>query len=189
MKTVNTRWDFLSECHAIIKSNIVCVEIGVLYGEFSESILDRFSPDKLILIDPYTRSDEAYGRSLDFLHTAYSNENNYQDLIRKFEKEIMSGQIEVVRKYSYEAVDYVADSSVDFLYHDASHLYSDLKRDLNEWLPKMKDGGLVCVHDYIEHSDFGVIKAVDEFCVEHNFSKVIFNENGGDLALKNKSGL
>lgn len=188
MKTVNTRWDFLTAAHAFVKTNGVCVEIGVLHGEFSERILDRFSPEKLILIDPYTRSEEAYGKALDFIHTAYSNEDDYQNLIRKFEKEIYSGQVEVVRKYSYEAVDYVADNSIDFLYHDASHLYDDLKRDLNEWLPKMKEGGIVAGHDYIEHEDFGVIKAVDEFCAEHGYEMIIFNENGGDYALKKISG-
>lgn len=171
-----------------LPKNCDAVEIGVLHGDFSIRILEIVNPKKFILIDPYVRSEEAYGKALGFIHTAYSNEDDYQNLIRKFENEIVSGQVEVVRKYSHEAVDYIADNSVDFLYHDASHLYSDIKRDLNEWLPKMKEGGIIAGHDYIEHEDFGVIKAVDEFCSEHGYEMILFNENGGDYALKKKSG-
>lgn len=162
----------------------VAVEIGVLHGDFSKMILELLKPSKLILVDPYVRSDESYGASLSFLNSAYSNEEDYNNIVKRFEKEIYSCQVEIVRKYSYEAVDYVAVNSCDFIYHDASHLYDDIKRDLNDWLPKLKEGGLVCGHDYIEFDNFGVIQAVDEFCKEHGFEMIIFNENGGDYALK-----
>lgn len=184
---VYNRKAFLSFLLFHLPKKCKAVEIGVLNGGFSRMTIEVLKPDTLLLIDPYTRSDETYGEALDFIHTAYSNEFDYQNLIRDFEKEILLNQVEVVRKYSYEAVDYVADSSVDFIYHDASHLYSDLKRDLNEWLPKMKEGGIISGHDYIEHPEFGVIQAVNEFMEEHGFEMIIFNENGGDYALKKKS--
>ena len=42
----------------------------------------------------------------------------------------------------------------------------------------------MCGHDYTGNYSDHVIKAVDEFMVEHNFEMIILNENGGDFALR-----
>lgn len=39
------------------------------------------------------------------------------------------------------------DGSVDFLFLDGDHRYEPFKEDLKAWLPKMKEGGLICGHD------------------------------------------
>jgi hypothetical protein len=65
-------------------------------------------------------------------------------------------------------------------------LYDDLKSDLKDWQPKLKLDGFMCGHDYIEHEDFGVINAVDEFCETSDFEMFLLNKNGGDYALKRK---
>ncbi len=53
------------------------------------------------------------------------------------------------------------DKSLDFAFIDADHAYECVKNDINAWLPKIKDDGIIAGHDY--HRDFpGVIKAVDE---------------------------
>jgi hypothetical protein len=180
------RESFASTIKLYSPSNSVGAEIGVLHGDFSKLLLEVVNPKKLFLVDPYTKNNATYGEKLGYLTTAYSNENDYQNLIKRFEQQICLGQIEIIRKYSYEAVDFFLDEIFDFIYFDASHLYQDLKRDLNDWLPKMKENSIIAGHDYIEFDTFGVKQAVDEFCQENGFEMIVFNSEGGDWILKRK---
>jgi hypothetical protein len=186
MKIVKSRSEFVSSLYRKIPAKCVGAEIGVLYGQFSAQLLNVLDPKLLILIDPFETGGSQYGIELNNQHTAYSDENDYVNLLDKFKKEISSGQVIVKRQFSYDAVDYFSDNSLDFIYLDGSHLYEDVKRDLNDWLPKLKNDGLMCGHDYIKFSSFGVIQAVDEFIKEKGFEMILFNEDGGDWALKRK---
>jgi hypothetical protein len=179
MITVTTREDFLKEVKKNISDNSVCVELGVLDGDFSKMILDILQPNCLVLVDPFVTNDDK--KYEDGLPTIYSTEIQYFKLLKRFENE---PRVVMYRNLSYWVVNSFTDGYYNFLYHDASHLYEDLKRDLNEWLPKLKNGGIIAGHDYIEFINFGVIEAVNEFCEQHNFEMIIFNENGGDWALK-----
>jgi hypothetical protein len=161
-------------------------EIGVLHGDFSQMILSEIDPETLVLIDPYSISESKYNEALHNLATAYSTEKDYADLLLRFEDRIKEEQIIVKRDYSYNVSIDFPDKGFDCIYHDGSHVYFDLKRDLKDWLPKLKENGIMAGHDYLEHSSFGVIQAVNEFCEEYKFEMIIFNEQGGDWALKRK---
>lgn len=60
---------------------------------------------------------------------------------------------------------------VDLLFIDGSHVYEDVKADINGWVPKLPIGGMVIFHDYNpavedvvrDPSLTGVMKAVDEW--------------------------
>ena len=52
-------------------------------------------------------------------------------------------------------------SKFDLVYIDASHWYDDVVNDINTWLPKIKNGGYLAGHDYIEGID--VLYAVNDF--------------------------
>jgi hypothetical protein len=184
MRKVNTRQEFLLAVDTYLPRNCTGVEIGTLYGDFASEIRRLINPAQLILIDPYKKNDKNYGIYLNCSPTAYSTEDDYQNLVRRFEPELISGKVKIIRDFSYSAVVDFPDNSIDFCYIDGSHLKEDVKRDLNDWLPKVKEGGLILGHDYIVAPDFGVIEAVNEFCEEHRFEMIIFNENGGDWALK-----
>lgn len=187
MIKVLNREDFLTCLWSQLPLKPNVAEIGVLHGDFSESILTILNPKRLFLVDPYsTESKKTYGKQLAGMSVSYSNEDDYSKLLGRFSKEIMSDQVVIIKRFSYDAIDLFRDESLDAIYIDASHLYEDAKRDLGDWLPKLKKDGLMCLHDYIIFDDFGVIQAVDEFCKEHNFEKIIFNWNGGDVALKKK---
>lgn len=185
---VESRQKFLRYVNHYLKYEINSfVELGVYKGDFSRMILDVISPEKLILVDPFITSlSTVYGDKMNNLPTCYSTELDYAEVVNRFSKEITEGQVEVISDYSYEAVKEIEDGSLDVVYVDASHLYEHVKRDLNDWLPKLKPTGLICGHDYVEHESFGVIKAVNDFCNENNFEMIIFNKHGGDFALRRK---
>lgn len=50
----------------------------------------------------------------------------------------------------------------EFIFLDAMHTYEDVKRDIEQWWPRLKSGGIMAFHDY-GHDHFpGVKQAVDE---------------------------
>ena len=62
---------------------------------------------------------------------------------------------------SLEASHKILDGSQDFVYIDATHTYEAVKQDSGLWLPKVKAGGSIGGHDYVEGWP-GVMKAVQE---------------------------
>ena len=65
------------------------------------------------------------------------------------------------------------DQSLDFVYLDSDHKYQSVKSEIEAWYPKVKVGGILAGHDYIERShieEFGVIQAVTEFIEQENLT-------------------
>jgi hypothetical protein len=50
---------------------------------------------------------------------------------------------------SEEAAPKIPDGSLDFAYIDANHAYEYVKRDIELWWPKIRDGGMLAGHDYL----------------------------------------
>jgi hypothetical protein len=184
MTIVQSREDFLTQLDRMLPLKCSAMEIGVLYGDFSQQILDIINPQYLVLIDPYAKGGNTYGSMLGYLQSAYSTANDYENLLKRFRNEISAGQVVVDRKFSYDAVSDFPDNSLDFIYIDASHFYEDVKKDLNDWLPKLRPNGIISGHDYIEGNGFGVMQAVGEFIKEHKFEMFLINSDGGDWALR-----
>jgi hypothetical protein len=79
--------------------------------------------------------------------------------------------------YSKDAVALFPDEHFDWVYIDSNHTYEAVKEDLEMWLPKVKNGGYICGHDYILPREvlnlpFGVVPAVNEFINKHSFELV-----------------
>lgn len=62
------------------------------------------------------------------------------------------------------------DGDVSFLFLDADHSYEAVKADLTVWVPKLMQGAIMMIHDYLlpradpENGFPGVAMAVDEVC-------------------------
>ena len=59
---------------------------------------------------------------------------------------------------SETAASIFADEILDMVFIDANHLYPSIKKDIEIWLPKVKEGGILCGHD----AEFFYSKLTDE---------------------------
>ena len=157
-----------------LPTNGIVAEIGVDKGEFSREILELNSPEKLYLIDMW--NSKLYPAAL-------------QDLVSSaMENEKSSGRVEMARGMSFEKLTEFKDEFFDWVYIDTDHSYQTTKKELEAAAPKMKPGGYICGHDYaivnwIGGELYGVIQAVNEFCVTNNWEMIyLTNESHRNLS-------
>lgn len=82
-----------------------------------------------------------------------------------------AGRYEIIRDFSVSAATRFSKAELDFVYIDANHSYQATIDDLNAWFPKVRIGGLIAGHDFLDGDDicgskFGVKSAVTEFMEE-----------------------
>ena len=75
--------------------------------------------------------------------------------------DVWTGFYEERTHYAAALWDIDARGPIDVLVVDAAHDYESVKQDFADWLPKMRPGGRVLIHDYTAFYP-GVKRAVDE---------------------------
>lgn len=56
--------------------------------------------------------------------------------------------VEFLKGFSYELAPKFA-GAIDFIFIDADHSYDAIKRDWEDWFPKLRPGGIIALHDCI----------------------------------------
>lgn len=86
----------------------------------------------------------------------------YLDNLRK-----MGGQdyVRNIGMKSYEASKLFEDNSVDVVFIDTLHSYEVTKAEIESWWPKLKIGGEMLGHDYLDEN-MGLVRAVNEAFVK-----------------------
>lgn len=182
------------------------VEVGTFQGEFSKDILNSWD-GTLFMVDVWRPlSNEEY---LDSSNHGYFENGVYGDAMKNING--LEDRGIMVRASSEVASSMFEDNSLDFVYIDANHAYDYVVQDINLWYPKVKIGGYLCGHDYIDldwfndpnfdtnkkdkhiyngdfyHGVFGVNPAVDEFCEKNNYNLQVTNEWFGTWWIKKQS--
>jgi FkbM family methyltransferase len=141
------------------------VEVGVKQGEFSEHILRRWQGRHLISVDPWrTFPAESYVDIANVpqeVHDGFLKETT--DRLAQF-----GDRSTIWRATSREASEVIPRHSLDFVYLDGRHDYASVLEDIADWWDKVRPGGILCGHDYLDGffptaGDFGVKRAVDEY--------------------------
>lgn len=154
------------------------VEIGVLRGEYSKLILERWHNGTLYLIDTWRHLSEYIDMN------GQDDQYHYECMVKTAENiKPWQHRAHMLRMDSILSADMFPDEHFDFIYIDADHSYNGVVKDIEAWWPKIKKGGLFCGDDYIpDNGDiwllvdgkqtyagkFGVRQAVTEFSVKHN---------------------
>ena len=146
------------------KKDLIGVEIGVYRGDHAKSILNTLDMDTLYLVDPFCNYDE--------YTDDYGPEKRLNGVFHDTEKRLkkFADKIIFIRKNSSDACDDIPNK-LDFVYIDGNHAYEFIKKDIELYWPKIKNGGIIGGHDISngeceEHN--GIITAVYEFAAEYN---------------------
>jgi len=140
------------------------VEIGVKLGVYSDSLLSSWRGEELVSIDPWLSADP--DEYVDRSNVSQDEFDRYYEETR--ERLSRHGSRSTIwRMTSVEAAAEVEDHSFDFVYIDARHDYESVKEDLEAWCAKVRPGGILAGHDYVDgdlpQGEFYVKSAVDEF--------------------------
>jgi predicted O-methyltransferase YrrM len=73
----------------------------------------------------------------------------------------VEGKFKYIQGNSWESAAKFEDKSLDFVFIDADHTYESAGKDIDAYLPKVKDGGVIAGHDY-NHVWPELRRAVDE---------------------------
>lgn len=92
-----------------------------------------------------------------------------------FNMKPVEGYYEYIIGDSADSASKFEDNSVDFVFLDADHVYENIKKDILAWLPKIKRGGVIAGHDYVDLHP-GVIQAVNEIFGEDKIDKTYVEE-------------
>ncbi len=146
------------------KKDLVGVEIGVQFGENAFNMLENLDIKKLYLIDNYKVYEDPQPNK------GYDQQKQLDDAkaIAKRNLDRYKDKVIWIEKLSEEAVGDVKDE-LDFVYVDGNHYYEYVQKDIELYYPKLKEGGLMGFHDFVDSSSTnGVKRAVEEFFGSRN---------------------
>lgn len=158
MKSRNEMGQWLTQ-----RKYVNVAEVGVCRGEFSHVLLSEWL-GRLFMIDAWKHYDDPNYR--DIANAAQDeHEMNLQKAQRVAQQ--FGQRAQIIRGDSFDIAAQFPDGFLDVVYLDANHTYEHVKKELAAWRPKIKQGGALAGHDFLDaelpDGSFGVRRAVLEF--------------------------
>ena len=170
LRVFSSRNDMLS----VVPKYGVYAEIGVFKAEFSDILCNELQPRELVLIDLFsgiTNSGDKDGNNMELVNIG----DVYKRLVNVSQR---FPSLQVRKGDSSSILATFPNNTFDMIYIDGDHSYEGVKKDLRMSYLKIKPGGWIMGHDFginsektKNHYDFGVEKAVTEFC--GNFAQCV----------------
>jgi hypothetical protein len=125
---------------------------GVSYAAFCNAVTRLGLKTKCYAVDSWEGD----------VHAGFYSNETYED-IKRFNELHFSSFSSLLKMYFDQALDRFKDGSIDILHIDGLHTYEAVKKDFEDWLPKLSDRAVVLFHDtQVFEQDFGVHKLWDE---------------------------
>lgn len=141
---------------------------GTSFFSFCQAVKDAYYDANLFSIDTW-QGDE---------HAGVYNERVFKEVNEIKEKYYGSLNIKLLRKTFDEVLDEFDNNSIDLLHIDGLHTYSKVKNDFENWFPKVKNDGIILLHDiFISRDDFEVYKFWDE--LKSKYKTIEFHQSYG----------
>jgi len=116
------------------------IEVGVFQGEYTEVLAK--SGLEIYGIDPWLQYEG-------YVYSTGKTKVYFNDMYEKAKERLSPYKnVKLIRKMSMDALSDFEDESLDFVYIDANHTFKYIAEDMYYWSYKIKDGGILCGHDY-----------------------------------------
>ncbi len=139
----------------------VGAEIGIFEGDTTYGLLSNLEDiDTLFCIDMWTRYrdfEQSTPKKKGRVATADLSESK-KIFLKKVEP--WWDKLVIIHDDSLCAASSVVDSQLDFVFIDACHAHDYVLGDIIAWTPKVRVGGVILGHDYVEKPGYGVKTAV-----------------------------
>jgi len=142
------------------KKEIIGIEIGVERGGSAFNLLENSDVKILYLIEPYLPYTDLEGEHVCDEHCQKNNKKICLDTLKNFTN------FQLIEKSSDEAFNFFEDESLDYIFIDGLHTYEQCYKDMENYYPKLKKGGLFYGHDFTYVSK--VREAVENFSKKVN---------------------
>jgi len=146
---------------------------GVSYAAFCEAVITAGTGTRCYAVDTW-KGDSHAGEYDEQVFTEFS----------QFHDDRYTGFSTMLRCTFDEALDKIADNSVDILHIDGLHTYEAVRHDFESWRPKLSPRGVVLFHDTNEYGgDFGVWRFWAEARKQHPSFEFLHGHGLGVLAV------
>jgi predicted O-methyltransferase YrrM len=140
----------------------IIVELGVHFGDsyftFCQACEELELNTQLYGIDHWQGDEQA----------GFFGEEVFEE-VSSYETEFYEENSTLIKTNFDDALGEFSDGSIDLLHIDGSHEYENIRNDFHNWLPKIRKGGKILIHDIlVEREDFGVRKFWNEISQTYN---------------------
>lgn len=143
-------------------------EIGVYRGEGSARLLAEFPEATVYMIDPWKESPpkSAYRKTRDGCAKLTQDEHDANYVAALNATKFAQDRTRIIRMPSVEAASEICFPLCAAII-DGDHSYEAVKKDTEAYWPLIREGGMLCFHDFF-HKRFGVTEAATEFAAATN---------------------